>query len=69
MCAPLPDPIGKIMVPERIRNRPGRLTPDEFDVMKGHVERDQDILNGAVGLTRTERADGGGYPVGLRGMR
>ncbi|MHC4451336.1 MAG: HD domain-containing phosphohydrolase [Planctomycetota bacterium] len=65
--------IGKIGVPEEILNKPGRLTNDEFDVIKSHpVIGEQillplDFLAEARPIVRHhhERWDGGGYPDGL----
>ena len=67
--------IGKIGVPERVLSKPGRLTEDEYEVMKRHPMVGAKILGGirqlddvVVGiLTHHERPDGRGYPQGLRG--
>lgn len=73
--------IGKVAIPDAILNKPGRLTPEEFDVIKTHSERgammldnlkdlaDEDYLTCAhdICLSHHERWDGGGYPHGLRG--
>ena len=79
--APLHD-VGKIKVPDAILNKPGRLTPEEFNVIKGHTEAGRQILAGAIaeieGETylaqamdlacyHHERWDGTGYPAGLAG--
>jgi putative nucleotidyltransferase with HDIG domain len=66
--------IGKIGVPEDILNKPGRLTDDEFDVIKSHpvigeqILRPLDFLAEARPIVRHhhERWDGGGYPDGLQ---
>ncbi|NCC24567.1 MAG: response regulator [Deltaproteobacteria bacterium] len=67
--------IGKIGIPDRILNKPGRLTDAEYDVMKRHPEIGQSILS-QVGNLRDvlpvifhhhERIDGRGYPAGLKG--
>ncbi len=71
--------IGKISIPDSILNKPGRLTADEFTVMKTHSQRgadlidsigiaDNKILNYArdICLHHHERVDGKGYPEGLR---
>ncbi len=67
--------VGKIRVPQEILNKPGRLTIDEFDVMKMHPVWGLEMLEG-VALPRDVRAtirwhhekcDGSGYPDGLRG--
>ena len=68
--------IGKTLVPLEVLNKPGRLTPDEFEIMKGHVTHSKEILEGEIGLDQTaldvallhhERMDGTGYPQGLSG--
>ena len=66
---------GKIAVPEHILNKPGRLTPAEFDKMKRHPAIGADILSSiefpypVVPIVRHhhENWDGTGYPDGLRG--
>ncbi|MDQ5809093.1 MAG: HD-GYP domain-containing protein, partial [Actinomycetota bacterium] len=66
--------IGKLKVPEEILNKPGTLTPAEWEVVKRHPEDGQRMLEriggvlAEVGLTvraHHERWDGGGYPDGL----
>lgn len=67
--------LGKLAVPEHILNKPGKLTPAEFDKMKLHASVGADILAGinfpyaVVPIVRHhhERWDGTGYPAGLRG--
>ena len=68
--------IGKLKVPEEILNKPGKLTPAEWEVIKRHPEDGQRMLEriggvlAEVGLTvraHHERWDGGGYPDGLAG--
>ena len=66
---------GKLAVPERILNKPGKLTAAEFDTMKLHVDVGADILSSidfpypVVPIVRAhhENWDGSGYPNGLRG--
>ncbi len=66
---------GKLAVPERILNKPGKLTADEFETMKLHVNVGADILSAidfpypVVPIVRShhENWDGSGYPRGLRG--
>ena len=81
LAAPLHD-IGKIRIPDVILNKPGRLSDDEYAVMKTHAEcggeiirktmrdiEEEDYYNIACNLTRHhhERYDGKGYPDGLKG--
>lgn len=75
-AAPLHD-IGKIGIPDAILLKPGKLTDDEFDVIKSHAGIGAEILSGSssplldlakrIALTHHERWDGGGYPRGLSG--
>lgn len=74
MAAPLHD-IGKIAIPERILHKPGKLDPDEWEVMKTHAEiggelvgrSDLPVARLAARLARYhhENWDGSGYPEGL----
>ena len=73
--------IGKIGIEEKILNKPGKLTPEEFEVMKTHSllgaemlhdldnYGEQPLLQTAYEITRWhhERWDGRGYPDGLKG--
>jgi putative nucleotidyltransferase with HDIG domain len=67
---------GKLAVPERILNKPGKLTPAEFETMKLHVDAGADILSSidfpypVVPIVRAhhENWDGTGYPCGLKGL-
>jgi diguanylate cyclase (GGDEF)-like protein/putative nucleotidyltransferase with HDIG domain len=67
--------IGKLAVPEHIINKPGRLTPEEFEKMKIHPVVGAEILERVafpypvVPIVRShhERWDGAGYPDGLKG--
>ncbi|MCO7227177.1 HD-GYP domain-containing protein [Pleionea sp. CnH1-48] len=68
--------IGKIKVPDSILNKPGRLTQEEFEEMKRHVEYGiaevQDIadisdISMQVIAMHHEKLDGSGYPKGLKG--
>ena len=66
---------GKLAVPEHILNKPGKLTPSEFEKMKLHVDVGADILSlvdfpyPVVPIVRHhhEHWNGGGYPAGLKG--
>jgi putative nucleotidyltransferase with HDIG domain len=75
MAAALLHDVGKLAVPEHILNKPGRLTPSEFEVMKKHAPAGADILS-VVGFPypvvpivrhHHENWDGSGYPDGLSG--
>ena len=73
--------IGKIGIDEKVLNKPGRLTPEEFEVMKTHSMlgakmlhdldnfAEQPLLQTAYEIARWhhERWDGRGYPDGLKG--
>ena len=79
--APLHD-IGKVGVPDAILLKPGRLTPEEFEIMKKHTIFGKQALDGAlerlgensflrlareIAYTHHEKWDGTGYPEGLAG--
>ena len=66
--------IGKTRIPLEILNKPGKLTPAEFEVMKQHTVEGYKILSTVKGikeellmvaLQHHERIDGSGYPLGL----
>lgn len=74
--------IGKISIPDEILNKPGRLTAEEFAVIKGHSmaganmlselpldQKEEPLVKTAYKICRWhhERYDGGGYPDGLKG--
>jgi len=67
--------IGKLAVPEHIINKPGKLTPEEFEKMKVHPLVGAEILErvafpypvAPIVRSHHERWDGSGYPAGLRG--
>jgi putative two-component system response regulator len=81
-AAPLHD-IGKVAIPDAILNKPGRLTAEEFEVMKGHAAAGADtlaevgqqyqfasaFLHTACEIARShhEKWSGAGYPDGLAG--
>jgi diguanylate cyclase (GGDEF)-like protein/PAS domain S-box-containing protein len=68
--------IGKISIPDAILNKPGRLTKEEFEVIKTHPEISYQILRAADeysdlaihALHHHERWDGKGYPSGKKGL-
>ena len=67
--------IGKIAIPDSILNKPGKLTDQEFNIMKSHTSRGADILKGISTIPQIiegakyhhEKYDGTGYPAGLSG--
>jgi len=69
--------VGKITVPDRILLKPGGLTDEEFQVVRGHAKAGAELLSGSrsptirmaesIALTHHERWDGAGYPQGLSG--
>jgi HD-GYP domain-containing protein (c-di-GMP phosphodiesterase class II) len=69
--------IGKIGIPDRILQKPGKLDADEWEVMKTHTTVGAHILSGSraplirmaetIALTHHERWDGSGYPYGIAG--
>ncbi len=79
--APLHD-IGKIVVSDRILRKPGKLTTEEFEMMKRHASEGGKVIRGMlkgvaddiyvsfaadIATYHHERWDGGGYPTGLAG--
>lgn len=68
--------IGKILVPDEVLHKPGKLTDEEFNIMKQHAEFSENILKQNdkfaqvsinVAGQHHERLDGQGYPKGLAG--
>ena len=68
--------IGKMKVPDEVLNKPGKLTEEEFLLMKSHVVHSRIILEETPGIVQVsldvaaqhhERFDGSGYPLGLKG--
>lgn len=67
--------IGKVAIPDAILNKPGRLTEEEFTIMKQHTVWGKKILSGLQFLPQAdygasyhhERFDGTGYPEGIKG--
>jgi putative two-component system response regulator len=75
-ASPMHD-IGKVGIPDSILLKPGKLNPEEWEVMKTHTIIGARILSGSespylkmaeeIALTHHERWDGSGYPRGLKG--
>ena len=82
--APLHD-IGKVAIPDRILLKPGKFTPEEFEIMKTHTTLGWEAINNAermlgtqaeflsmakdIALFHQEKWDGSGYPQGRAGDR
>lgn len=76
VAAPMHD-IGKIGIPDHILKKPGKLTEEEFEIMKSHAEIGAKILSNSnsglvqmaseISLGHHEKWDGSGYPLGLSG--
>jgi len=76
MASPMHD-IGKVGIPDSILNKKGRLTEDEFEIMKTHAALGYDMLKHSdrpimrtaaiIALEHHEKWDGTGYPKGLEG--
>jgi len=77
-AAPMHD-VGKIGIPDKILLKPGKLDPDEWEIMKQHTTIGARILGGSragflklaevIALSHHERWDGSGYPRGLKGTQ
>ena len=75
-AAPMHD-IGKVGIPDKILLKPGRLDPDEFEIMKQHAIFGYRLLEGSassvlqagaeIAKGHHEKFDGSGYPLGLKG--
>jgi len=75
MASPMHD-IGKVAMPDTILKKPGKLTFEEFELMKSHTEIGYQVLKGSkrpilraaaiVAYTHHEKYDGSGYPKGLK---
>lgn len=74
--------VGKIMISDTILNKPGKFTPEEFEIMKGHSVYGSQIVRNILGENADEQLvqissdvahfhhekwDGSGYPEGLKG--
>ncbi|MFO1385182.1 MAG: response regulator [Chitinivorax sp.] len=76
-AAPMHD-IGKVGTPDHILLKPGRLDPEEMEIMRQHASIGYDILKGSpspllqkaavIALTHHEKFDGTGYPNNLKGQ-
>lgn len=74
-AAPMHD-VGKIGIPDKILLKPGKLSPEEWKIMRQHTTWGAKILEGSkivyietarlIALSHHERWDGNGYPQGLR---
>jgi len=75
--------VGKIVISDTILNKPGKLTPEEFEIMKTHVQKGVDAIERTEQCayfadfmehaklfagTHHEKWDGSGYPYGLKGL-
>lgn len=76
MASPMHD-IGKVGIPDNILNKPGKLSEEEFEIMKTHAELGYEMLKGSkqallktaaiISMEHHEKWDGSGYPRGLKG--
>ena len=74
--SPLHD-LGKIGIPDKVLNKPGKLDSDEWKLMQSHAELGYQMLSGSgsalleagaiISLSHHEHWDGSGYPKGLKG--
>ena len=75
--------VGKISIGDDILKKPGRLTPEEFEIIKGHTTRGAELIDRIIQITTDndfmeyarifaishhEKWDGSGYPAGLKGL-
>lgn len=75
-ASPMHD-IGKMTVPHEILHKPGKYTPEEFEMMKSHTTNAYKLLSGSkrkliksaaiIAYQHHEKWDGSGYPRGLKG--
>jgi response regulator RpfG family c-di-GMP phosphodiesterase len=76
LASPMHD-VGKVGIPDSVLNKPGKLTPEEFELMKTHTTMGFSMLNHSkkeiiltaaiIALQHHERYDGTGYPNKLQG--
>jgi response regulator RpfG family c-di-GMP phosphodiesterase len=77
LSAPMHD-VGKVGIPDEVLNKPGKLTPSEYELMQNHSVIGHEILGKSerrimrsaarVALQHHEKWDGSGYPNGLAGQ-
>ncbi len=69
--------LGKLMIPHEILNKPGRLTQEEYQVMKSHAELSYKLIKDRIDISdevkdavrhHHENVDGSGYPDGIVGV-
>lgn len=73
LCGLLHD-IGKLLIPDKIIRKPGKLTDDEYKIVKTHTHKGYEILKAKkmdlhvqyAALMHHEKCDGSGYPLGLK---
>lgn len=75
-ASPMHD-IGKVAIPDAVLNKPGKLTEEEYDIIKSHTRIGHQLLRGSkrellraaaiVAEQHHEKWDGTGYPAGLKG--
>ncbi|MGN0438080.1 MAG: HD-GYP domain-containing protein [Lachnospiraceae bacterium] len=69
--------IGKVLIPPEIIKKPGRLTEEEFNIIKQHPQKGYQLLKSKgidenicqAALLHHEKCDGSGYPLGLKGNK
>lgn len=76
ISSPMHD-IGKVGIPDSVLNKPGKLNPEEWDLMQTHAQIGYNILKGStraalkaasvISYSHHEKWDGSGYPQGLKG--
>ncbi|PJZ82643.1 HD domain-containing phosphohydrolase [Leptospira meyeri] len=77
-AAPMHD-VGKIGIPDHIIQKPGKLSPEEWEIMKRHPEIGAEIIGDhhssllklarSIAITHHEKFDGTGYPYQLKGEK
>ncbi|MFC5471704.1 HD domain-containing phosphohydrolase [Cohnella suwonensis] len=75
-ASPMHD-IGKVAIPDAVLNKPGKLTPSEYEIIKSHTKIGYQLLKGSkrellraaaiVAEQHHEKWDGTGYPLGRKG--